>query len=213
VPYYYYEAATTEGKIQKKILRARDKKDADHRLRQSGLRPMLLENYKTTKKKKKQKALHTRHIIRNTLSVVVSISLVGGVAGYLIMLDIGSLERLTVEKLSSSGIVPAMSPGIIEADSPEARRYASEVLGILNTNYPDSFSGATIRRKSLMILYVKEGKEKFSDEILGSVATMVTRDFQREFDTTSCTVFINLSNEETLAESRYRRGEVTTDVY
>jgi hypothetical protein len=213
VPYYYFEAATAEGKIRKQILKARDRKAADHRLRESGLRPMLIENYRTTKKKKKRKALHTRHIVRNSLLVVVCISLVGGVAAYMIILDIGAIEGLTVEKLATSGIMPGMAPGIIESDTPEGREYANSVLGILNTNYPDSFSGATIRRKSMMVIYVKKGNAKFTDEFLDSIATMITHDFQREFKTSSCTVFINMGDDETLAESRYRRGQVTTEVY
>ena len=60
MPYYYFEAATAEGKIQKKILKARDKKDADSRLRGLGLHPMLIENARVAKRKKEQKALHTR---------------------------------------------------------------------------------------------------------------------------------------------------------
>jgi hypothetical protein len=215
VPNYYCEAATTEGRVTKKILKARDKKDADHRLRASGLRPMLIENFKTTKKKQKQKALHTRHIIRNTLAAVSGISLVGGVAAYLIILDINSIksDKLTVKKLTTTGIVSGISPSVVQADTPEERTYGGEVLGILNTNYDDSFSGATLRKKTVIIIYVKEGRANFSDEILDSISTMVNYDFQREFGKSDCRVFINLSDEKSLAMSRYHNGTVTTEVY
>ena len=55
MPYYYFEAVTAEGKIQKKLLKARDKTDADTRLRASGLRPMLIESYRAKKKKTKNR--------------------------------------------------------------------------------------------------------------------------------------------------------------
>ena len=60
MPYYYFEAITVEGRTRKKVLKARDKKEADKRLRDSGLRPVLIENARVVRKKKQQKAIHTR---------------------------------------------------------------------------------------------------------------------------------------------------------
>lgn len=212
MPYYYFEAAAADGKIQKKILKARDKKDVDLRLRNSGLRPMLVENYRVTKKKKRQKALHTRHIIRNTLSAVACVSLVGGVAAYFVMLDIGSLQRVDLKNLARSGIVRE-APGVVSSNSAEGREFASEVLGALNTNYPETFTGATVERKSLMVIYMKKKRSGFSDEALESIVTMLTRAFQREFDTSNCMVFIVRADGETMAECRYRRGDIQALVY
>ena len=54
MPYYYFEAITVDGQVRKKILRARDKKDADKQLRNSGLQPILIESAHAAKKKKQK---------------------------------------------------------------------------------------------------------------------------------------------------------------
>lgn len=211
MPYYYFEAATADGRIRKKILRARDKKDADSRIRSSGLRPMLIESTHAIKKKKQEKALHTRHIVQNTLLTVAGISLVGGIAGYLIMLDFSSAERFDVETLSRSGIVSHAS-SIINAESQEERDFARDVFGIWDMSYPDSISGIEIKHKGLMLIYVKGGRKKFGDDSLRLLASTVARAFQRRFGTNNCMVLVVHGN-DTLAESRYRKGEVKTLVY
>lgn len=211
MPYYYFEAATADGSIRKKILKARDKKDADSKIRSSGLRPMLIESAHAIKKKKQEKALHTRRIVQNTLLSVAGISLVGGIAGYLIMLDFSSVERFDVETLSRSGIVSQAS-SIINAESQEERDFARDVFGIWDMSFPDSISGIEIRHRGLMLIYVKGGRKKFSDAGLRSLASTVARAFQRRFGTNNCMVLVVHGN-DTVAESRYRKGEVKTLVY
>jgi hypothetical protein len=206
VPYYYYEAATTEGRVTRKILKARDKKDADHRLRESGLRPMLIENFKTTKKKKKQKALHTRHIIRNTLAAVSGISLVAGVAAYLIVLDLGSIQRFDVQKLAKSGMVPEAGK-IIHAKTPEEREFATGVKKELDASYPDTFGGITIEDTHLMIVYIEE-RRNITDDNLRQITSLIYSAFQRHFNIKSATVIMyDSKKKETIAQAQGRRGE------
>lgn len=208
MPYYYYEAATTEGRITKKILKARDKKDADHRLRESGLRPMLIENFKALKKKKEeQKALHTRHIIRNALAAVSGLSLVGGVAAYLIVIDLSSIQnqKFEVKDLAKVGIVDEKAEGIINVSDDEERVFASGVLEELNAAYPNTFGGITIEHKYLMLVYVKS-RRNLTDANLRQITSLIATAFQTHFDLKSCTVLMIHKN-NTIAEGQCRRGE------
>jgi hypothetical protein len=204
VPYYYYEAATTEGRITRRILKARDKKDVDHRLRESGLRPMLIENYRTTKKKKKQKALHTRHIIRNTLAAVSGISVVGGVAAYLIVLDLSSTKSQEVQNLAKRGIVDEVAESIIIA-SDEVRPFATGVMEELNAAYPDTFGGITIEHKYLMLIYVKN-RRNLTNADLRQITSLLATTFQKRFDLKSCMVQM-VHNKKTIAQGSFRFGE------
>jgi hypothetical protein len=189
VPYYYYEAATTEGRITKRILKARDKKDADHRLRESGLRPMLIENFKTVKKKKQeQKVLRTRHIIRNTLAVVTGVSLVCGVGAYLIIIDLSSIKGFDVQDLAEKGIVKEVAEGTLNV-SDEERPFATEVWQELNEVYPDTFGGITIERHYLMLVYLKQRKNLTEAE-LRQVTLLITGAFGRYFDLETCLVLM-----------------------
>lgn len=206
MPYYYFEAVTAEGEIQKKILKARDRSDADSRLRESGLRPMLIESYRAKKKKKKRKALHTRHIIRNTFAVVVSISLVGGVAAYLIVLDLGSIQRFDIQKLAKGGIVPEADK-IVHAKTPEEREFALGVKSELDASYPDTFGGITIEGRHLMVVYVKE-RRNLTDDNLRQITSLICAAFQNHFDIKNSTVIIvETRSKETIAQAQGRRGE------
>lgn len=211
MPYYYYEAATTEGRVTRKILKARDKKDADHRLRESGLRPMLIENFRATRKKKEQKALHTRHIIRNTLAVVLGISLVGGVAVYLMVLDLSSIKSHEVQELADRGIIDKIAPSAIVA-SGEERPFANGVKEELDAAYPDTFGGITIENHYLMLIYVKK-RNNLADSDLRQIASLLATTFQKRFDLKSCMVQM-VYNEKTIAQARFRLGEaVVIDVF
>lgn len=213
MPYYYFEAVTAEGEIQKKILKARDRSDADSRLRESGLRPMLIESYRAKKKKKKRKALHTRHIIRNTFAVVVSISLVGGVAAYLIVLDLGSIQRFDIQALAKGGIVPE-ADSVVHAKTPEEREFALGVKRELDASYPDTFGGITIEGKHLMVVYVKE-RRNLTDDNLRQITSLICSAFQRHFDIKTSTVMVvETRSKETIAQAQGRRGEkVRVDVF
>ena len=207
MPYYYYEAATTEGRVTKKILKARDKKDADHRLRELGLRPMLIENFKATKKKKKQKALHTRHIIRNALAAVSGISLVGGVAAYLIVIDLSSIQnqKFEVKDLAKVGIVEEQAEGVINVSDDEERVFATGVLEELNDAYSNTFGGITIEHKYLMLVFVKR-RRNLTDANLRQITSLIAAAFQRHFDLKSCTVLM-IHKKDTIAQGQCRRGE------
>lgn len=209
VPYYYFEAATADGKIRRKVLKARDKSAADHRIREWGLHPILIESAHVAKKKR-LKTLHVRHIVRDTLLAVTGISLVGGVAAYFIILDFASPDKLDVQKLVHSGIVSEAS-GVIHAKTPEERAFAREVRGVLDSSFPEAFGGITIERKFLMLVYVKE-RGKLTDADLEHIASVVTGAFQRRFDSRSCTLLlVHGKDKQTIAEGRCRRGE-TADV-
>jgi hypothetical protein len=206
LPYYYFEAVTSEGIIQKKLLKARDKTDADTRLRELGLRPMLIESYRVKKKKTKRKALHTRHIIRNTFAMVVSISLVGGVAAYLIALDLSSIQRFDVQKLAKGGIVPEAEK-LIHAKTPEEREFALGVKRELDASYPDTFGGITVEGTHLMIVYVKE-RRNLTDDNLHQITSLIYAAFQRHFDIKSSIVLmVEVGSKETIAQAQGRRGE------
>jgi hypothetical protein len=209
VPYYYFEAATADGGIRKKVLKARDKKDADTKIRDFGLRPMRIENYQAVKKKK-LKALHTRHIVRDTLSAVAGISLVGGIAAYFIVLDITSPEGLDFQSLTRSGIV-SETPGIINTKTQEERIFAVEAREALKTMRANAFGGITIDRKFLMIIYIKN-LEEFTDEDLEAVARIMTAGFQRRFKTPSCMVLLVHKGKE-IATGQYIDGKIKTKVY
>lgn len=206
MPYYYFEAVTAEGEIQKKILKARDRSDADSRLRESGLRPMLIESYRAKKKKKKRKALHTRHIIRNTFAIVMSISLVGGVAAYLIVLDLGSIQTFDIQKLAKVGIV-TKAESITYARTPEEREFARGVKRELDASYPDTFGGITIEGKHLMVVYVIE-RRNLTDDDLRQITSLICSAFQKHFDIkTSTVMMVETRSKDTIAEARGRRGE------
>ncbi len=206
MPYYYFEAVTAEGKIQKKLLKARDKTEADTRLRASGLRPMLIESYRAKKKKTKRKTLHTRHIIRNTLAGVVSISFVGGVAVYLIALDLSSIQRFDIQKLARGGIVPE-AESLVHANTREEREFALGVKRELDASYPDTFGGITIEGKHLMIVYVKE-RRNLTDDNLRQTTSLIYAAFQRHFAIKSSIVLmVEAGSKETIAQAQGRRGE------
>ncbi|MBI5118482.1 hypothetical protein HZA56_18565 [Candidatus Poribacteria bacterium] len=215
MPYYYFEAATSDGHIQKKILKAKDKKEADKQLRHFGLRPILIEDAHAARKKKQEHQIATRRrvkgVLRKTLIAVAAVSLVGGIATYLILLDLGRGERLDVSTLSRSGIV-AQSSNIVNAGTPEEREFGREVFGLWEMSFPDTLSGIEIKHKGLMLVYVKQGKERFGEDSLRSLASTIVRAFQRRFQTASCIVLI-VHESETVAEGRFQSGEVKVSVY
>jgi hypothetical protein len=206
VPFYYFEAATADGKIQKKVLRAIDRKDADRRLRESGLCPILIESARAVKKKKREKALHTRRTVGNALLFVAGISLVGGIAGYLVMLDLRAAQSTI-----PAGIISYAS-NVNYGKTPDQRKFANKVDGLLKSSFPGSFRAVTVRNKSLMLIYADEKRATFNEGSLESIASMVTRGFQRKFDTKTCTVCI-VKGEKEIAKGRYWNGKVTTSLY
>ena len=206
MPYYYFEAVTAEGKIQKKLLKARDKAEADTRLRASGLRPMLIESYRVKKKKKQRKALHTRHIIRNTFALVISVSIIGGVGAYLVALDLSSIERFDVQKLAKGGIVPE-AENLVHAKTPEERVFALGVKRELDASYPGTFGGITVEGRHILIVYVKERRD-LTDDGLHQVTSLIYTAFQRHFDIKSSIVLmVEVASKETIAQAQGRRGE------
>ena len=209
--HYYFEAVNADGNIRKKILRARDKKDADKQLRNSGLRPILIEKARVTRKKKIERRIEIRRFMQKTLLLVTSFSLVGGVGAYLIVLDLATVEKLDVKALSRSGMI-SQSNAIIRADTPEERNFARQIYGYLETNYPEAIKGIEIRRKGLMLLDVRLGKGGLRKRDLQTLASTLTRGFQDHFDTATCIVLI-VHKDETIAESRFRGGDVTTVLY
>ncbi len=211
MPYYYFEAVTTDGKIRKKVLKARDKKDADRRLRDSGLRPMLVESTRVVRKKKHEKVLRTRRVVRNTLTSVAALSLIGGVGAYLIVLDLSTVNRFDVQTLSRSGIV-AYTPSIINAKTEEERDFAREVFGVWEKSFPDSIRGIEIKHKGLMLLYVKSGRNRFKNDHLRSLASTITYAFQRRFETSNCMLLI-VHGDETLAECRFQNEKAEPLIY
>jgi hypothetical protein len=211
MPYYYFEAITVTGHTQKKVLKARDKKEADKRLRNSGLQPILIENAHVAKKKKQAKKVQTRRTFRNTLLTVASVSLVGGIAAYLMMLDVGSPDKFKSKTLARSGIV-AHSTNIINAKTREEREFAREMFGIWEMAFPDSVSGIEINHKGLMLLYVKEGKGDFNKDDLRFQAESMVRALQRRFEASNCIVLV-VRGEKTLAEAKFRKKKVEVTVY
>lgn len=211
MPYYYFEAVTAEGRMRKRVLKARDKKDADKQIRSSGLHPVLIESARIAKKRKQERAVHTRRIIRNTFLMVTSISLVGGIATYLIVLDLGKVDRFDVQALSRSGII-SKSSSIINAQTKEERDFAREVFGLWEMSFPDTVSGLEIKHKGLMLLYIKTGAEMFGSADLRAMTATLTRAFQRRFDTYNCIVLI-VHEDQTVAEGRYQNKNVTVSVY
>ncbi len=210
MPYYYFEAVAEDGQVRKKILKARDKKDADRQIRGSGLHPILIENARATQKKKRDKHVGTRHFLQRTLLFVAAVSLVGGVATYFIMLDLSSVERLDVEALTRSGII-ADTPGVINAETPDERDFAGDCRSMWETVFPGTTSGITIKRKVLMLVYVKVGRETLREEDLSSMTGTLNLAFHKRFDTNSVVLIIHEG--ETLAESRFQGGRVKTTVY
>jgi len=211
MPYYYFEAVSIEGRTQKKILKARDKKEADKRLRDSGLQPILIENAKITRKKKQQKKVTTRRTVRSTLFSVAGVSLVGGIAAYLIMLDMSKVNRFDVQTLARSGVV-ADTPGIINAKPGEQRDFAREVFGAWEMIYPDTLSGIEVKHKGLMLLYFKPGRKRFHKDDMKLRVSSIASAFHRRFETTNCMV-LGSRGDETLFESQFRDGKVETTVY
>lgn len=211
MPYYYFEAVAADGHVRKRVLKARDKKDADRQIRSSGLQPFLIESAQVARKKKQEKQVHTRRILRHTLYAVASLSLVGGVAAYLVVLDLSHVDRFDVKALSRSGIV-SQSSMIIDGKSQEERDFAREIYSIWEMSFPESISGVEIKHKGLMLLYVKRGKEQFNKADLRVMTATLVRAFQRRFDTVNCIVLI-VHEDQTIAESRYQDDKVTTFVY
>jgi len=209
--HYYFEAVTPNGHIRKKFLRAKDKKDADKQLRNSGLRPILIERARVTQRKKRERKIEIRRIMQRTGLFVTGISLVGGIGTYLIVLDLTSVQKLDVKALSRSGMI-SQSNAMIRADTSEERDFALQLYGHLEANFPECVRGIEIKRGGLMLVDVKLGKGGFRKSDLQTLATTLTRGFQKRFDTTSCLVLIVHEN-ETLVESRYRGGNVTTVSY
>jgi hypothetical protein len=205
MPYYYSEAATADGKVRKRILKAFDEKDADRQLRKLGLRPILIESTTTIKKQKQEKALHTRHIVRNTALTVAAISVVVGVAGYLVLLDLRSDQPEI-----PSGFL-AYASDINYGDTPDQREYAKYINDTLNKNFPGQFRTVSIRRKTLMLLYENEERPKLDDTVKESILSMITRGFQRQYNTKRCEVHI-VRDEKPVASARYQDGKVTTTI-
>jgi hypothetical protein len=203
MPYYYSEAAAADGRIHKRILKAFDEKDADRQLRRLGLHPMFIESTQKLREKKQEKALHTRHIVRNTICIVAAISLVCGIAGYLVLLDL---------KADQSGVpsgIVAYASDINYGDTPVERRFASHVDELLETNFPGCFRNVTVKKKSVMLIYENEERERLESGVEESILTMLTRGFQREFNTRRCEVFF-VRHERTIASARYQDGKVIT---
>ncbi|GAB4335682.1 MAG: hypothetical protein Kow0099_08250 [Candidatus Abyssubacteria bacterium] len=211
MPYYYFEAVTADGHVRKRVLKARDKKDADRQLRSSGLQPFLIESAHIARKKKQEKKVHTHRLVRKTLYGVASLSLVGGVAAYLIVLDLSHVDRFDVKALSRSGII-SQSSMIIHAKTQEEVDFAREIFSLWEMSFPDTLGGVEIKHKGLMLLYVKTEKERFNKVDLRGMTSALVRAFQRRFDTNNCIVLI-VHEDQTIAESRYQYDKVTTAVY
>jgi hypothetical protein len=211
VPYYYFEAVTADGHLRKKFLKARDKKDADKQIRSSGLHPILIEGARFAQKKKQEKQVGTRRILQRTILFVASISLVVGIAAYLIMLDLSSVERFDVRALSRAGIISQTS-SMINAKTQEERDFAREMWSMWDQSFPDSIAGIEIKHKGLMLVNVKFTHQRFDDDTLGAMAEMLNRAFHRRFQTSNSKVLIVHEN-ETLAESTIQGDEVRTIVY
>jgi hypothetical protein len=204
--HYYFEAVSADGHIRKKILKARDKKDADKQLRSSGLRPILIEKARVARRKKLERRMEARRIVRKALLSMATFSLVGGVGTYLIVLDLTSVEKIDVKALSRSGMI-SQSNAIIRADSPEERDFARQVYGHLETNFPEATSGMEIRPGGLMLVYVRLGPGLLRKSDLKPLATTLTRGFQKRFDLSTCFVLIVHGN-KTMVEGRFRNGKV-----
>lgn len=211
MPYYYFEAVSIEGRTQKKILKARDKKEADKRLRDSGLQPILIENAKIARKKKQQKKVAVRRTACSMLSFVAGVSLVGGIAAYLIMLDVSKVNRFDVQTLARSGQV-SVNPGIINAKTQEERDFGRDVFGAWEMVFPDTIRGIDIRHKGLMLINFKQGKRRFNKEDMKQQASVIAYAFHRRFNKTNCLV-LGSRGDETLFESQCRDGKVETTVY
>jgi len=211
MPYYYFEAVASDGHIQKKILRARDRKDADRQLRSSGLHPIVIESARVAKKKKQEKQLSTRRIVRNTFLSVTGISLVLGVAIYMVVLDLSHVEGYDVKALSRSGII-SQSSDIVYARTPEEREFGREMSALWEMHFPDSISGIDIQRKTLMMLHTKKGIEGFAKEDLELTISAMTYALYRRFESPSPIVMIAVKD-QIIAEGRYINGEVLAAVY
>lgn len=214
MPYYYFEAVTATGEVRKKVFKARDRTEADRRLRDSGLRPILIESARVAKKRQKAKQYETRKVIRNALSLAASVSVVAGIATYLVMLDLSVSEQPDIKALSHSGIV-TLSPGVINAETSEEREFARQITTFLNQRFPDFVSGITIKHRSLMMIYVKYDRRAYgSDDEWRLLTKAITTTFQKRFGTTHCTVYVvEKDTQKTLTEGRFRSGEVTTEIY
>lgn len=211
MPYYYFEAVSIKGRTQKKVLKARDKKEADKRLRDSGLQPILIENAKIAREKKQQKKVTTRRTVRSTLFFVAGVSLVGGIAAYLIMLDVSKVNRFDVQTLTRSGMI-SQSSSIINANTQEGVDFAREVFGIWQMSFPDTLSGIEIKHNGLMLIYIKSGKKRFREEDLNSLASTLALALNRRFDNASSMVLV-VRDDKTLVESQVRKGRIETTVY
>jgi hypothetical protein len=205
VPYYYSEAATADGQIRKRVLKAYDKKDADRQLRKLGLHPISIETTQHIRQKKQEKVLHRRHIIRNTVLIVVALSLVGGAAGYLVLLDLKSAQSAFPD-----GILRDASD-INYGATPEQRVYANHVNDLLKKNFPGYFRNVNVKTKAVMLIYESEDRPRLDRDVEESVLTMVTRGFQRQFGTRRCEVGF-VRDEKTVAEARFQDGKVTTSI-
>ncbi len=203
MPYYYSEAATADGKIRKRVLKAFDEKDADRQLRKLGLHPMLIESTERIRQRKQEKALHTRHIIRNTMLTVVAISLIGGIAGYLVLLDLKSGQSAVPRGIKTR------APDINLGDTPEERKYAKYVNDLLFKNFPGLFRAVSIESKSLMLVYENEERERLDSDVEESIVAMLARGFQRQFKQKRCDVYL-MRNGKEVAGGRFQYGKVTT---
>jgi hypothetical protein len=148
--------------------------------------------------------------VRDTLSAVAGISLVGGIAAYFIVLDITSPEGFDFQSLARSGIV-SETPGIINTETREERAFAIDAREALETKFSaNSFGGITIERKFLMVIYIKNRKE-FTDEDLEDVATSMTRGLYRRFKRPNCMVLL-VHREKTIATGQYIDGKIKTEI-
>lgn len=209
MPYYYSEAATVDGRIHKKIVRARDKKDADRQLRSSGLRPMLIETARAKKKQKEQK-LEKIQRVRNVLFLVGGIAIIS-VGTYLMMLDFDASAKLDMGSLSGAGIENA--PSVINATSPEERDFAYEVFRIWEKSFPQTLKSVDSNRKYLMVLYLKTKRSKFKDDELTAMVKTINRFYQRRFDTKVCEVLVVDRKGNTIAKSQFQQGNIQFDLY
>lgn len=202
---FYYRAYNQAGQKISGTITEFDLRAANVVLRDSGLRPYFLHDYKELKMVLRQRRKRRRRIlIGGAISIALALVASGAIVGFA-----GRERAPSVQDLHAAGLGEGL-PGMIVANSKEERDFARRIQQLWEGFLPGLVEGVELK-KLFMTLYVSSQIRQMSDNDLEVLATNTAKALQRRFDLSGCTLWI-VYKDETVMEVKYNSFARSTKV-
>lgn len=202
---FYYRAYNQAGQKISGTIKEFDLRAANVVLRDSGLRPYFLHDYRELKLVLRQRRKRRKRLLIGG-AVAIALALVASGA----MVGFAGRERApNMQDLSATGFGEGL-PGLIVADTKEERDFAKRIQELWEAFIPGLVEGVELK-KLFMTLYVSRDVRKVDDTDLEVLATNTAKALQREFRLSGCTLWI-VHNDETIMEVKYNTYAKSTTV-